>query len=183
MIQKLSAMSQPCLVMLVGVPGSGKSTWVETQLKTLSEQCRAKWVVLSSDNYIEKLCLAVNLPYSTGYRLYCKEAAKQVEKDLIAAIQGGKHVIWDQTNLSPETRQKRLRKIPSGYHKISVFFDTDPETRRIRLQARSQIPPLLKHVPASILAEMDTQLVVPTKSEGFSNCHVITPTGDLKGNK
>ena len=43
-------MNTPELIVLIGLPGVGKSTWISNYLKDKTEE----YVIVSSDNYITK---------------------------------------------------------------------------------------------------------------------------------
>ena len=87
--------------MLCGIPTCGKSTYIE-KLKKLDYWSDA--VVLSTDNYIEKIAQEHNTTYNEIFENCIDEATRQLEINFIEAKDKGKNIIYDQTNLSRKTR-------------------------------------------------------------------------------
>jgi predicted kinase len=102
------------LVMLCGIPTSGKSTYVK-RLKKLDYWKDA--VVLSTDNYIEEYAKRVGQTYNEVFDDVIPDATRQLEIAFIEAKDKGKDIIFDQTNLSKKTRRKKLSKLPSYYRR------------------------------------------------------------------
>lgn len=149
----------PEVVMLCGIPTSGKSTYVE-KLKKLSYWKDA--VILSTDNYIEKYAESVGKTYNEVFDDVISDATCQLETDLIIAKDKGRDIIWDQTNLSIKTRKKKLSGFPHYYHKGAVYFKISLEDALERNNHREG-----KFIPESIIKRMHHQFEIPTKQEGF----------------
>jgi len=146
-------------VMLVGIPCSGKSTYVE-KLKTIPYWSNS--VILSTDNYIEKVAQEHNTTYNEIFEDCISEATRQLELAFIIAKDKGKNIIWDQTNLSVKTRKKKLSKLPSFYARGVIYFEISLEEALERNKNREG-----KFIPESILKRMYQQLEIPTKNEDF----------------
>jgi len=149
----------PELIMLCGIPTSGKSTYVE-KLKKLDYWKDA--VVLSTDNYIEKYAKRVGQTYNEVFDDIIPEATRELELELNMAKEKGKNIIWDQTNLSVKTRKKKLSKLPSFYHRDAVYFVISLEEALERNEHREG-----KFIPESILKRMWHQFEIPTLNEDF----------------
>ena len=119
-------------------------------------------VVLSTDNYIEKVAQEHNTTYSEIFEDCIDEATRQLELAFIMAKDKGKNLIWDQTNLSRKTRKKKLSKLPSLYAKGVIYFDITLEEALRRNENREG-----KYIPKSVLKRMYHQLEVPTLEEGW----------------
>lgn len=141
------------IYMLVGVPGSGKSTWVKNNEHDA--------VVLSTDNYIERAAEKQGKTYSEVFQDTIGYATDQMEKDLIQAVRKERDIIWDQTNLTAKARKGKLSRIPKSYKKVAVYFTT-PQDLRDRLASRPG-----KTIPEPVIISMINQLQPPTKEEGF----------------
>jgi predicted kinase len=144
------------LYMLIGIPGSGKSTWVKNQ----------DWLkdafYISSDNHLDKFATSVGKTHDEVYKEYIKTAEKLVKEDVVTAISAGKDVVWDQTNTSLKTRKKKLYLF-ADYYKIAVYFKVpDDEELKKRLKSRPG-----KHISQRVIHRMKSSLVVPTEQEGF----------------
>ena len=149
----------PELVMLCGIPTSGKSTYVN-KLKKLDYWSNA--VVLSTDNYIEKQSQRCGLTYNQIFDDCISEATRQLELAFIEAKDKGKNIIWDQTNLSIKTRKKKLSKLPSLYARGVIYFTISLEEALERNKNREG-----KFIPESILKRMWHQFEIPTLEENF----------------
>lgn len=149
----------PELIMLVGIPTSGKSTYVQ-KLKRLDYWKDA--VVLSTDNYIEEYAKRVGQTYNEVFDDVIPDATRELELQLNMAKENGKNIIWDQTNLSRKSRKNKLRKIPSFYTRGVVYFEISLEEALERNKHREG-----KFIPESILKRMWHQLEIPTREENF----------------
>jgi len=149
----------PELVMLCGIPCSGKSTYVN---KLRDYEYWENAVVLSTDNYIEEQAKRLGMTYNEVFQDCIDEATRQLEMSFVRAKEEGKRIIWDQTNLSIKTRKKKLTKVPSIYKRTVVWFQVDLEEALKRNETREG-----KFIPESILKRMYHQFEVPTLEEGF----------------
>ncbi len=154
------------LIMLVGVPGCGKSTWVETFNES------GKFTVISMDYFIEELGKPEGLLYSAAFDKYAGVAARQMKEQLREALKNQENIIWDQTNLTVKSRRKKLKAVPDDYNKTAVVFEVGgPELERRRALREEAIG---KIVPAFVLQRMHVSYARPTKNEGFDVIKIIT---------
>ena len=149
----------PELVMLCGIPCSGKSTYVE-KLKKLDYWKDS--VVLSTDNYIEKIAQEHNTTYNEIFEDCISDATSQLEIAFIEAKDKGRNIIWDQTNLSIKSRRKKLSKLPSFYARGVIYFTISLEDALERNENREG-----KYIPKSVLKRMWHQFEIPTINEDF----------------
>lgn len=156
----------PMLVMLCGIPTSGKTTFLT---KNLYESDTSKsFVTLSTDNYIELEAIKQGLTYNVLFESLVDKASAKLELDLKSAIQRDANIVWDQTNLTPKARKRKLSKIPAHYNKIAVWFEVSLEEALVRNQQRPG-----KVIPEAVLRNMHSCFVPPTKEEGFDS--IISP--------
>lgn len=146
-------------VMLCGIPTSGKSTYVD---KLLAMDYWENSVVLSTDYFIEFYAKKQNKTYNEVFDEYIKEATQMMEMNINYAIDNGKDIIWDQTNLTAGSRRKKLRRLPAQYHRGVIYFEVSLEEALERNNHREG-----KFIPESILKRMYHQFEIPTTSEGF----------------
>lgn len=139
--------------MLIGVPGSGKTTWIKNN--------KHDAVVLSTDDKIEAEAARVGKTYSEVFQDTIKHAISAMDTDMIKAVRNRQDIIWDQTNLTAKSRKVKLSQIPKDYHKVAVYFPV-PKDLRDRLASRPG-----KTIPEPIILSMINQLQPPTKEEGF----------------
>ena len=148
----------PTMYMLIGVPASGKSTWVE--------QNKGDALVISSDNLIEEYAAENGKTYNEVFKGQIKIANKIVMEHAEAAFAADQDVIWDQTNITKKSRKGKLAMVPEHYRKTAVFFATPLEEEwQRRLNSRPG-----KSIPAYILDSMVEMLEMPEQDEGW---HII----------
>lgn len=155
------AETSPQLVMLCGIPTSGKSTYLTKHLLEL-ESGSLDYVILSTDAYIESRAVENNVSYNEAYNELFEAAQKRLDYDLERAIRENKSIVWDQTNLTPKVRRKKASRIPTHYRKVVVWFDISLEEAMIRNQKRPG-----KVIPGSVLKRMFHTFSPPTELEGF----------------
>lgn len=154
----------PQFYMLVGAPGSGKSTWTRNFLSKTSDE----YVVISSDDIIVEWgkLLDPNMTYSDAFKkVDYKAVQKELNDRLAAAIADMKNIIWDQTNLSSKSRKGRVSRIPKVYRKTCVVFKLENDELFKRLEKRAQEEG--KHIPKKVVTDMLATFEEPVKSEGF----------------
>jgi predicted kinase len=149
----------PEAIFLVGIPCSGKSTYVE-KLKSMKYWENA--VVLSTDNYIEEQAKRLGMTYNEVFQDCIDESTRQMEIAFIEAKDKGKDIIFDQTNLSIKTRRKKLSKLPSYYRRSVIYFEISLEEALKRNENREG-----KYIPKSVLKRMYHQFEIPTRNEDF----------------
>ena len=141
--------------MLIGVPASGKSTWVE--------QYKGDALVISSDNLIETYAAEQGKTYNEVFKGQIKIATKLALEHAEAAFAANQDVIWDQTNITKKSRASKLAMVPEHYRKTAVFFATPLEEEwQRRLNSRQG-----KSIPAHILDSMVEMLEMPDLDEGW----------------
>ena len=148
----------PTLYMLIGIPGSGKTTWIKNQNFNTDDT-----VIVSTDNIIEERAASKGMTYSDVFQDEIKSATAEMNNNLKNAIAQKKNIVWDQTNLTVKTRRSKLAQIPDEYQKIAVLLSTPTkEELKIRLDNRPG-----KIIPNNILMGMISQLDPPSKLEGW----------------
>lgn len=149
-------MTTPKVYMLIGVPGSGKSTW-------LANQEWAKDIpVVSSDKFIDEHAAKEGKTYNDVFADYIKIATKLMENQVLICKANNYDIIWDQTNTSAKSRKAKLAGL-EGYEKIAVFFPT-PEKEELDKRLAQRVG---KSIPANVMSSMIANLEVPTEEEGF----------------
>ena len=144
------------LYVLVGVPGSGKSTWIKNQ--DWAKDC----VVVSTDEFVEDYAKECGSTYSEVFDDYMPTAVKLMADKVVRAREAGKDVIWDQTSTTEKTRARKFNMLPD-YYAIAVVFRT-PEKEELARRLASRPG---KNIPAHVMKSMIEGLVEPTLEEGF----------------
>jgi predicted kinase len=166
----------PTLYMMVGLPGSGKSTYLkQLAAKNKDEFCAGKevkswddeyhYIILSTDKYIESVAKSKGSDYNTVFKESIGAAEKELQKDLKEAIKFGFDIYWDQTNLSVRSRARKLSQIPETYRKVAVVIECTPAALEKHLTDR--VAGGGKFIDPKIISDMSKQFEFPTTSEGF----------------
>lgn len=156
--------------MLIGVPGSGKSTWIQNQFEDVVKELTTH--VASTDDYIEYIAKSQWKTYDEVFKDNIKEAEKRMYKNVASAVEDEYDIIWDQTNLTRKSRAKKLIMIPDHYIKIAQFFPV-PEMNELARRIESRPG---KTIPAKVLQSMIENIEFPCVSEGF---HQIVSHGEF----
>jgi tRNA uridine 5-carbamoylmethylation protein Kti12 len=142
--------------MLVGIPGSGKSTWIKNQ-------DFGDAIVASSDDYIERVAAESGKTYNEVFSRAIGHAQKFCDAQVQTAINLDKTLIWDQTNTTAKGRKIKLGRVPKEWRKICVFFATPkPDELKRRLDSR-----VGKSIPKNVMNTMINTLEIPDLSEGW----------------
>lgn len=156
------------LIVMVGLPGSGKDYWIDNYLKGVE----GDYYVASTDAIIEEYARSVGKTYSEVFDGQVKLATKRMEKEVNEAIIARKNVIWNQTNMAPGKRNKILSKFPKSYVRRAVVITVDSDIHMRRLDERAALTG--KNIPHFVIKNMSESYVVPSREEGFDEVlHII----------
>jgi predicted kinase len=138
-------------VLLVGLPGSGKSTWVKGKQGVLSSDALRELLADDPDNQNIHARVFRVLRELLKHRLELKRPATYV----------------DATNLTPYEREPYVKLAHRFDCKIeAVFFDVPLDECIRRNRERKRI------VPDQVIRKMAERLVKPSTKEGFSRVYV-----------
>jgi predicted kinase len=147
------SVSRPKIIVLVGLPGSGKSTYAE----------RLNGTALSSDKLRRLLS---DDPTNQGIHHRVFSVLRHLLKH---RLELGRPVTYiDATNLTPQERRPYI-KLADLYDcgVEAVFFDVPVAECQRRNRERNRI------VPDDVIANMAERLVPPSVEEGFSRVTVV----------
>lgn len=156
------------IYILVGPPGSGKSTWVE---KEFQGECTH----IGSDAILEALAEETGQTYDQVFNKYMKVAEKMMWQEFDKVVEAGCYpIIVDRTNMSIKSRAKffdRLKNFHKGHgyniHAV-VFPKPDDEEYQRRLNSRPG-----KTIPPFVIESMLKNFQMPRVEEGFASVEII----------
>lgn len=160
----------PRVTMLIGMPGSGKSTW---RAIGMARDAIRSTTIISTDDQVEDIARQKGLTFSEAFKLLDhKEVDRGHRIALRAAIARGNDVIIDRVNASRTGRAKWLRRVPAHYEKHAVVFQVPEHVLRVRRANRAG-----KVIPESALREMRHAFKPPGPHE-FDHVHRVRPAVD-----
>jgi predicted kinase len=141
---------------MVGVPGSGKSTWIANQ--EWAREC----IIVSTDAYVERFAARMGKTYSEVFDTVMKRAIRLMMRRVRWAHERNLDVIWDQTSTTVSSRARKFSAL-FDYDHVAVVFRTPawPELKR-RLDSRPG-----KTIPRKVIKGMIHGYEEPTEAEGF----------------
>lgn len=155
--------SKPKAYILIGLPGTGKSTWIKNQTWALG------LTVVSTDVFVEDYARAQGKTYSEVFESYMPQAIELMVAQVIDARKQGKDIIWDQTSTTIASRKRKFNMLADKYEMIAVvFISPDREEWNRRLASRPG-----KVIPEHVLLDMQKNFEYPRYAEGFSTMYLV----------
>lgn len=157
-------MSKPKAYILIGLPGSGKSTWVNEQKFNMD-----KTVHISTDAWVNLYAESVGKTYSEVFEDYMPKAINLMVAQVIDAKEQGKDIIWDQTSTTIASRKRKFNMLGDKYDMIAVVFMTpEKDEWQRRLASRPG-----KVIPDYVISDMQKNFEYPRYAEGFSKMYLV----------
>lgn len=158
--------------MLIGIPGSGKSTLTQ---KLLAEQ---PLEIVSSDAFIDKKAQEEHITYEQSFEKYNQMAPKWMKQQLAKILQKKQSFIWDQTNVIQSARKKKLNVLKShGYSTFAYYFDLSEEEIWKRIKKRELEGG--KIISKRLFYTMKKDYTFPQYDEGFEKIYKINDMGEI----
>lgn len=146
----------PKCYQLVGVPGAGKSTWVNSQ--AWAKDC----VYISTDKFVDEYAKEQGKTYNEVFKDFMPTAVDLMAAEVVEARLADKDIIWDQTSTSVISRKKKFKMLPKYEHIAVVFTTPEKDELARRLASRPG-----KNIPDHVIKSMIDGFEMPTKEEGF----------------
>lgn len=138
------------IYVLVGVPGSGKTTWAHDHFKNEA--------IFSSDDYRERLFNTLETTQEQNKKVF-----GSLYSDLFKRLNSGCDCVYDATNTSRKDRRRVLSNVRKEHKKVAVYFDVPVELARKRNQQR------VRQVSDEVIDHFFKKLTPPTVEEGFDS--------------
>lgn len=153
------------LFMICGCPGSGKTTWVQDQIKNTKYD--TAWV---SRDVIRFSMVAEDEEYFSKeddvFRIFCETIQKELD--------AGKVVFADATHLNEKSRNRTLDRLNlNGVEVNMVNFNLPVE---VCLKQNENRKGTRAYVPRSVIRRMHAQYVEPNNNEKYPYTHILNVT-------
>lgn len=151
------------LIVLVGPPNCGKSTWI-------SENIDDTYYIASRDNVIMEL--GNGLSYNKSYNAVDeKEVNRLFNERFDNAVKSYTNIVVDMMNLSPKRRKGFISRVGKKYTKEAIVFKFNVDELFKRNIERNLSTD--KYIKESVILEMISKYTEPTLDEGFDNITYI----------
>lgn len=148
----------PNCVLLVGLPCSGKTTYVRNH----AEYCdNRKYTILSSDDILEEMAQALGGTYNDLWEDYYFWADFVFWDLFDKAIANKENIVVDRTSLTINTRKRLLNRLTPDYKKCAVDFKPNPAVTNSRNVRPGKV------IPKEVLWSMLCAYQMPSFDEGF----------------
>jgi predicted kinase len=150
------------IFILIGVPMSGKSTWVRENYPNTK--------VISRDDIV--LEVHGSNDYNKAFNeVNQKEVNRILDERLLDASKSNEDVIIDMTNMTSKRRRSTLKYFTDFYKEAVVFpvLSNEEYDRRNKIRTVNEN----KSIPLAVLRTMLNSYQSPTKEEGFDKITVL----------
>lgn len=147
--------------MLIGIPGSGKSTYSNNVL---------------IKQYPKAVFIASDIVRNNNPQMKEEEIWPEIYRLCHNALSNGLDIIYDATNITPNVRNRFWNKLAERgeltYDKIAYYFITDPQKCVERVAIRNTLPNE-RFLPLEVITSYGEKIIAPTLEEGFKEIIVI----------
>ena len=162
---RISKRGDCMLVMMVGLPASGKTTWVK---KFLQENHDRKFYVLSTEEFLKKM--TVN---GESRRLHCgnmkyghlvQRVTRNMHDVVRMASRRRRNIIIDQTNVFEHVQRRKGRMFTGMQRKVVVVVPSDLHFEERRTEQASQEDGA-RGIPEAAVMEMKASMSIPKEGQ------------------
>ena len=154
----LKHLKEPFVIILVGPPLSGKSTWIRENFPTTE--------VISRDEIVMEVYGSRN--YTEAFKsVDQKEVDKVLAQRFLDANKEKKNVIVDMTHMASKRRKQNLNYFTDDYYKLGVIFPILSDDEYVK-RNKKRIEEENKDLPMGIVKSMISSYQPITSDEGFN---------------
>ena len=150
-------LKEPFVIILIGPPLSGKSTWIRENFPTTE--------VISRDEIVMEVYGSRN--YTEAFKsVDQKEVDKVLAQRFLDANKEKKNVIVDMTHMASKRRKQNLNYFTDDYYKLGVIFPILTDDEYVK-RNQKRIEEENKDLPMGIVKSMISSYQPITSDEGF----------------
>uniref|UniRef100_A0A182KD23 B30.2/SPRY domain-containing protein n=1 Tax=Anopheles christyi TaxID=43041 RepID=A0A182KD23_9DIPT len=160
------------LVMMIGLPGSGKTTWVQNYLK---ENPDSSYTLLSIDSLLEnmKVLGKAREPSNTPqWQKVVEQLSRNMARLIEIACKRRRHILIDQTNVFASEQKRRLKGF--GGFKTRRAIAVIPNLEEYKRRYEQKVAKYGTEVPETTLNTMKANIFVPTLEQKWYTEIVFT---------
>jgi len=146
------------LIMMVGLPGSGKSTWVN---KHVEENMDKHYNIISTNEMFKKMTVngdSRKKVHKGKWEQVIAKATRSLQDLIRCASQRRRNIIIDQTNVFPNAQRRKARPF-QGYVRRCVVVVPSDEDYKARVKAQEEAGQ--KDIPDEAIMEMKANFTLP----------------------
>ncbi|GFQ02319.1 heterogeneous nuclear ribonucleoprotein u-like protein 1 [Phtheirospermum japonicum] len=150
------------VIMLVGLPASGKTTWAE---KWVKEHREKRYVLLGTNLALEQMKVPGLLRknnYGERFQLLMDRATKIFNALLTRASKIPRNFILDQTNVYKSARKRKLKPFADFIKIAAVVF---PRSEELKIRSDKRSKEMGKEVPSEAVNEMLANFTLPMQKD------------------
>jgi predicted kinase len=156
-------LKEPFVIILIGPPLSGKSTFVRNNFPDTE--------VISRDEILMEVW--GNRNYDEAFaNVNQREVDKVLHSRMVAANEQHKNVIIDMTHMTSKRRRVNLEYFSDDYFKLAIIFPILEEQEYERRNAKRMIEEN-KNLPMHIIKRMISQYQPISEDEGFDRVYSL----------
>jgi len=151
-------LKEPFVIILIGPPLSGKTTWIRENFPTTE--------VISRDEIVMEVYGSRN--YTEAFKsVDQKEVDKVLTQRFLDANKEKKNVIVDMTHMASKRRKQNLNYFTDDYYKLGVIFPILTDDEYVK-RNQKRIEEENKDLPMGIVKSMISSYQPITSDEGFN---------------
>ena len=151
-------LKEPFVIILIGPPLSGKTTWIRENFPTTE--------VISRDEIVMEVYGSRN--YTEAFKsVDQKEVDKVLAQRFLDANKEKKNVIVDMTHMVSKRRKQNLNYFTDDYYKLGVIFPILSDDEYVK-RNQKRIEQENKDLPMGIVKSMISSYQPITADEGFN---------------
>lgn len=159
-------------IMCVGLPCSGKTNWLATELVPYLADAGIYAEMLSTEDIVDFCATATHKSYNEVFHNVIDNANKVVEARMALGSFMNMNIILDQTNLTTKSRKRKMDNLTNkdNYYKVAVKFSEELDVLNKRLEERNKTG---KSISDSVFESMYSRAEEINSLEDFDD--ILTP--------